>query len=103
MNLDDEAPADAPEGGAGDEDAGGGHVDGNNNKAVLGSDGWARFPTVLERYYTSYTLSNHQMVSIHSNGCACSLVIGRQPRLHCRVLTSSDVDGSCCTLLRCCA
>ena len=51
------------------EEVGLGHVDGNNKSARLGSDGWAVYPSVLERYYETHILSNYQAVSVHSNGC----------------------------------
>ena len=44
-----------------------GHVDGANIPTLV--DGWARYPTVLERYYTTYTTSNGQHLHVHSNGC----------------------------------
>ncbi|KOO27533.1 fam206a protein [Chrysochromulina tobinii] len=53
-----------------------GHVDGDNKMARLGADGWAQYPSVLDRYYTTHTLSNNQRVSVHSNGLC---VIGVAP------------------------
>ena len=53
-----------------------GHIDGDNTRPRPGSDGWAVYPSVLERYYTTHTLSNHQCVSVHSNGLC---VLGMSP------------------------
>eukprot|EP00967_Tisochrysis_lutea_P111585 scaffold175608_cov32-Tisochrysis_lutea.AAC.2 len=41
---------------------------------ALGGDGWAVYPSVIERYYTTYTTSNNQALHVHSNGlCLLSL------------------------------
>ena len=53
---------------AGSSGGAGGHVDGASAKPILEKDGFSRFPTLLERYFTSHVLSNHQVVSVHSNG-----------------------------------
>jgi hypothetical protein len=52
-----------------DEAAGEGHVDGASALPQL-VDGWPKFPTVIERYFTTHTTSNHQSLHVHSNGCA---------------------------------
>ena len=43
------------------------HVDGDNKMPAV-VDGWPRYPSVLQRYYTTFTTSNHQSVHVHSNG-----------------------------------
>ena len=58
----------------------GGHVDGRILPRLV--NGWARHPTVLERYYTSHTLSNHQCVHVHSNGVCVLAVSPSHPMLH---------------------
>lgn len=56
--ADDEAPGDV----------------GTTPMPVLGADGWPVYPSVVERYFTTYTTSNHQALHIHSNGlCLLSL------------------------------
>jgi hypothetical protein len=44
------------------------HVDGARSLPTIGPDGWARYPSVLQRYYTTHTTSNHQALHVHSNG-----------------------------------
>lgn len=46
------------------------HVDGARTLPTLGPDGWARYPSVTERYYSKHVMSNHQSLHQHSNGCA---------------------------------
>ena len=45
-----------------------GHINGAILPAMV--DGWPQFPSVRERYFTTFTTSNHQCVHLHSNGCA---------------------------------
>ena len=56
------------------------HADGDN-MAALSAGGWARWPTVLERYYTTYTTSNHQLIHQHSNGLILLGVSPSHPQL----------------------
>ena len=49
--------------------------------AALSAGGWARWPTVLERYYTTYTTSNHQLIHQHSNGLILLGVSPSHPQL----------------------
>lgn len=58
-----------------------GHVDGANYMPRVNSDGWVRYPTVLERYYKTYTTSNHQCLHIHSNGVCILGVAPSHPML----------------------
>ena len=51
-----------------------GHIDGTPLPKLV--DGWPQFPTVRERYFTTYTTGNHQCVHHHSNGL---LVLGVSP------------------------
>ena len=51
-----------------------GHIDGTPLPRLV--DGWPQFPTVRERYFTTYTTGNHQCVHHHSNGL---LVLGVSP------------------------
>ena len=44
-----------------------GHVDGASALPQL-VNGWPKFPTVVERYFTTHTTSNHQALHVHSNG-----------------------------------
>ena len=46
-----------------------GHVEGQIDMPTL-VDGWAKHPSVLERYYTTYSTSNGQNLHVHSNGYA---------------------------------
>lgn len=59
----------------------GGHVDGNNAMPRLGSNGWAIWPTVLQRYYRTHTTSNHQCLHVHSNGICVLSVAPSHPML----------------------
>ena len=34
----------------------------------LSPDGWPIYPSVTERYFTTYVTSNHQALHVHSNG-----------------------------------
>jgi len=52
-----------------------GHVEGQVDMPTL-VDGWPRHPSVLERYYTTYRLSNGQSLHVHSNGLC---VLGVSP------------------------
>ena len=73
-----DAPATAAQATA---DAGGSsHADGANLVA-RSAGGWARWPSVLERYYTTYTTSNHQRISQHSNGLILLSVCPSHPQL----------------------
>ena len=76
----DDAAADsgAADGAAAHEPAN--HADGDN-MAALSAGGWARWPTVLERYYTTYTTSNHQLIHQHSNGLILLGVSPSHPQL----------------------
>ena len=69
------ALVDAP---AGDETSG--HVDGNNAMPTL-VNGWAVWPSVVQRYYTTHTLSNHQCLHVHSNGVCVLSVAPTHPML----------------------
>lgn len=51
-----------------------GHINGTPLPKLV--DGWPQFPTVRERYFTTYTTGNHQCVHHHSNGL---LVLGVSP------------------------
>ena len=53
-----------------------GHVDGVRTRPRLDSSGWAIHPTVVERYFTTHTTSNHQSLHVHSNGIC---VLGVSP------------------------
>jgi hypothetical protein len=72
MADDDEAPGDV----------------GTTTMPVLSAEGWAVYPSVMERYFTTYTTSNHQALHVHSNGlCLLSLapshplLVGGGPRI----------------------
>ena len=58
-----------------------GHKDGANYKPRPTADGWVRYPTVIERYYTTYTTSNHQCLHFHSNGLCVLAVSPTHPML----------------------
>ena len=54
------------------EEPGSGHIGGIAVPTMV--DGWPVFPSVRERYYSSYTTKNHQSVHVHSNGlCVLSI------------------------------
>ena len=44
-----------------------GHINGTPLPTMV--NGWPKFPSVRERYFTTYTTGNHQCVHVHSNGC----------------------------------
>ena len=69
------ADADAISGAAID----GGHADGRILPDLV--NGWARHPSVLKRYYTTYTTSNHQCLHVHSNGVCVLAVAPTHPIL----------------------
>ena len=78
-----ESSSAAADGAAADDAADGepaNHADGDN-MAALSAGGWARWPTVLERYYTTYTTSNHQLIHQHSNGLILLGVSPSHPQL----------------------
>ena len=59
--------------------------------------GWAQYPSVLERYYNTYTTSNHQALHVHSNGI-CLLGLARthaalQPGVRVTRVAFRDHDG----------
>ena len=58
------------------EGAGVGHIDGKVKPVIL--NGWARWPSVMERYFTTHVMSNHQTVHVHSNGL-CVLSVDPSP------------------------
>jgi hypothetical protein len=58
-----------------------GHADGSSMLPRLVDGGWARHPTVLERYFTTHTTSNHQCVHVHSNGVCVLAVSPSHPML----------------------
>jgi len=51
-----------------------GHINGTPLPTMV--NGWPKFPSVRERYFTTYTTGNHQCVHVHSNGL---LVLGVSP------------------------
>ena len=58
-----------------------GHVDGNNAVPLKGSNGWACWPSVLQRYYATHTTSNHQCLHVHSNGICVLSVAPTHPAI----------------------
>ena len=67
---------------------GGGGDDAGGRSKVIGVhalprlvNGWARHPTVLERYYETHTTSNHQCLHVHSNGICVLNVSPSHPML----------------------
>eukprot|EP00966_Prymnesium_polylepis_P207309 4801967-Prymnesium_polylepis.1 len=57
------------------------------NKLPAVVDGWPRFPSVLQRYYETFTTSNHQSVHKNANGCAPSATpCSRRPHSQCSLL-----------------
>jgi hypothetical protein len=57
-----------------------GHIEGNRSLPDL-VDGWARYPSVVQRYYTTYKTSNHQAVHVHSNSICVLGVDAGHPML----------------------
>jgi len=57
------------------------HVDGARTLPTLGPDGWARYPSVTKRYYTTHMMSNHQSLHQHSNGICVLGVAASHPML----------------------
>jgi len=41
---------------------------GTTTLPTLSAAGWPVYPSVVDRYFTTYTTSNHQAIHIHSNG-----------------------------------
>eukprot|EP00965_Chrysotila_dentata_P214733 6188352-Pleurochrysis_carterae.AAC.2 len=56
-----------------------GHESGTALSAL--KDGWAVFPSVLERYYTAHCTSNHQTLHVHSNGLCLLGISPDHPKL----------------------
>ena len=48
-------------------------------------NGWARWPSVTERYFTTHVMSNHQTVHVHSNGLCVLSVDPSHPTAHSRL------------------
>jgi hypothetical protein len=63
-----------------DEDEAPGDV-GTTPMPVLSADGWPVYPSVVERYFTTHTTSNHQALHIHSNGLCLLALAPSHPLL----------------------
>lgn len=74
--MDDQQDVAAP-GGAEDS---AGHVDGNNSAPFLVGR-WPQWPSVIQRYYSTHTTSNHQCLHVHSNGVCVLSVAPTHPML----------------------
>ena len=63
-----------------------GHTDGQVDMPTL-VNGWAKHPSVLQRYYTTFSTSNGQNLHVHSNGCATrsNAYAGAMPNWHTNV------------------
>jgi hypothetical protein len=57
-----------------------GHVGGNNSLPFI-VNGWAQWPSVINRYYTTHTTSNHQCLHVHSNGVCVLSIAPTHPML----------------------
>ena len=56
-------------------------ADQSRGMPILKEDGWVRYPSVTERYFTTHTLSNHQCLHAHSNGICVLGVAPTHPML----------------------